>query len=138
FNIKNDTLWFTGDVVNRGPQSLEVLRFIKSLGDKQITVLGNHDLHLLAVACGARQSHRGDTFQAILSAPDKNELMDWLRNRPLLHVDTSLKFAMAHAGIAPVWSVELASQLAREVEVILRSAAPDMFLGHMYGNQPDR
>lgn len=137
FDAALDMLWFTGDLVNRGPRSLEVLRFVKSLGERHVTVLGNHDLHLLAVAVGARDTHRGDTLQAILSAPDREELIDWLRRRPLFHEDKSLGFVMAHAGIAPVWTVADAHRLAREVETVLRGASPESLLKNMYGNQPD-
>lgn len=137
FDLEKDTLWFTGDLVNRGSQSLAVLRFVKSLGDKQITVLGNHDLHLLAIAYGVSHSKRGDTLDDILSAPDRDELINWLRCRPLLHVDASLKFVMAHAGLAPAWNLELAARLGREVEMILQGNTPDTLLKNMYGNQPD-
>lgn len=136
FDPVHDILWLTGDLVNRGPHSLEVLRYIKSLGDHQVTVLGNHDLHLLAVAYGVQSMHAEDTLNAILSAPDKVELIEWLRYRPLLHFDSSLQFVMTHAGIAPTWSIELAAQLAQEVEVVLRSDRPEIFLKNMYGNQP--
>jgi bis(5'-nucleosyl)-tetraphosphatase (symmetrical) len=134
FNPASDTLWFTGDLVNRGPQSLAVLRFVKDLGEKHITVLGNHDLHLLAVAYGKAQERKGDTLHDILHASDKDELIQWLRMRPLLHED---KFVMTHAGLAPVWTLEKARMLAREVEAVLRSDALDILLANMYGNQPD-
>jgi bis(5'-nucleosyl)-tetraphosphatase (symmetrical) len=139
FNPERDTLWFTGDLVNRGSQSLEVLRFVKGLGEKHITVLGNHDLHLLAMAYGTRSRNLfpSDTLEDIFNAPDKNELMTWLCARPLLHDDPSLKFVMTHAGLAPCWSLEKARELAREVETVLRSDAPDVLFGAMYGNQPD-
>lgn len=138
FDPKSDTLWFTGDLVNRGPRSLEVLRFVKSLGANQITVLGNHDLHLLAVAYGVQPLQRGDTLNEILSAPDKIELIEWLRHCHLLHHDKQLGFVMTHAGLAPEWTVETAKKCAQEVEVILRGDHPEHFLKAMYGNQPDR
>jgi len=138
FNPAQDTLWFTGDLVNRGPHSLETLRFVKSLGEKQITVLGNHDLHLLAVACGAQQLHEMDTLLPVLNAPDKNELLAWLRFRPLLHVDAETGFVMSHAGLASRWSVQQALKLAQEVEATLRGSAPEEFFKAMYGNQPDQ
>lgn len=138
FNPERDTLWFTGDLVNRGPRSLETLRFVKALGEKHITVLGNHDLHLLAAASGLRATHRGDTLDKILAAPDKNELIDWLRHRPLLHYDKSTRFVMTHAGLAPAWTLAQARKLANEVEVVLRGNSPDVFFKNMYGNQPDR
>jgi bis(5'-nucleosyl)-tetraphosphatase (symmetrical) len=135
FHPDNDTLWFTGDLVNRGPRSLEVLRFVKSLGDKHITILGNHDLHLLAVAYGARTLHRSDTLDEILNAPDKTELLDWLRHRPLLHFDKP--FVMTHAGLAPFWTLAKARELAQEVEAVLRGDFLKEFLQNMYGNMPD-
>lgn len=137
FDQQTDTLWLTGDLVNRGPQSLEVLRFVKALGDKHITVLGNHDLNLLAVAYGVRNRRDGDTIDDILKAPDKSELLDWLRHRPLLYYDKTTKFVMSHAGLAPSWSLHEAKILANEVEKILQSDAPEFFLKQMYGNQPD-
>lgn len=137
FNSKQDSLWFTGDLVNRGSQSLETLRFIQSLGNKQITVLGNHDLHLLAVARGAVSAKKSDTFDAILNAPDKNQLIDWLQQQPLMHYDPTLNTAMVHAGLAPSWNLKQAQSLAREVESALRGNQSDFFLKHMYGNTPD-
>lgn len=137
FNPVEDTLWFTGDLVNRGPQSLDVLRFVRNLGDKHITVLGNHDLHLLALAHDVRTANPKDTLDEILKAPDKTELMIWLRTRPLLYVDSKTGFVMTHAGLAPFWSLEKACQLAQEVEIILRSDSPDFLLKDIYGNQPD-
>lgn len=136
FDSNQDTLWFTGDLVNRGPHSLEVLRFIKSLGEQHIVVLGNHDLHLLSVAYGVRELHRDDTLTDILSAPDKMELMDWLRHRPLLHHDKSLGYVMTHAGLAPCWHLHEARLLAQEVEALLRNPTPEIFLKHIYGNEP--
>lgn len=137
FHPAHDTLWFTGDLVNRGWQSLEVLRFIKSLGDKHITVLGNHDLHLLAVAFGVQPVKPADTLQDILSAPDKQELIDWLCHRPLLHVDNKNKFVMSHAGLAPSWTINKAQQLAHEVESALQSSAKQELFKNLYGNEPD-
>ncbi len=135
FDPNVDNLWFAGDLINRGPQSLETLRFIKSLGDKHISVLGNHDLHLLAVAYGVDGKGKHDTLNDILLAPDKDELLEWLRNRPLLHTDNT--FVMTHAGLAPAWSLDKARQLAHEAESILRSSEMLYYLQHMYGNQPD-
>ena len=137
FNPADDTLWCVGDLVNRGSHSLEVLRFIKNLGEKHITVLGNHDLHLLSVAYGVSEIHKSDTLNEILVAPDKNELMDWLRHRPLLHYDPATKFVMTHAGLAPSWRLEEARQLAHEVETKLGEDSPDFLLKNIYGNQPD-
>ncbi|MBV9576751.1 MAG: symmetrical bis(5'-nucleosyl)-tetraphosphatase [Gammaproteobacteria bacterium] len=137
FNPQKDQLWLTGDLVNRGPHSLQVLRFIKNLENKQITVLGNHDLHLLAVLYGVSAMHASDTFNEILTAPDKQDLLDWLRHRPLLHDDKTLGFVMTHAGLAPAWNLQQARLLAAEVETVLRSDTPEFFLKNMYGNQPD-
>lgn len=138
FDANKDTLWFTGDLVNRGPLSLETLRFVKSLGDKHQTVLGNHDLHLLAIAYGVRKVFHGDTLDAILQAPDKNELIDWLLHRPLLHHDKTFPCTMVHAGLAPAWHLDQARAFANEVEVVLRGAHPEFLLENMYGNQPDK
>ena len=137
FDAKKDSLWFTGDLVNRGPHSLEVLRFIKALDDCQQTVLGNHDLHLLALAYGVSKQRASDTLTDILSAKDKIELIEWLRHRPLLHADHTNTYVMTHAGLAPFWTLSQAKSLAHEVETILQSDSPDFFLAHMYGNQPD-
>lgn len=137
FDPKQDILWFTGDLVNRGPHSLEVLRFIKALGDQHITILGNHDLHLIAVAYGTQSIRTSDSFSDILSAPDKTELIDWLRKRPLLHHDKTTNYCMTHAGIAPFWHVQEAESLAHEVETILSGDSPLLFLENMYGNLPD-
>ena len=135
FDQSRDRLWLVGDLVNRGPGSLQVLRLIKSLGKSAITVLGNHDLHLLAVANGTGRLHRGDTLDGILNAPDREELLIWLRNQRLLHAEGD--YVMVHAGLLPGWSVEQAASLAREVEVELRGENHAEFLAHMYGNQPD-
>lgn len=138
FDPKHDTLWFTGDLVNRGPQSLEVLRYVKSLGDRALTVLGNHDLHLLAVVSGKAKVKSQDTFDDILNAPDCNELCDWLRQQPLLHHDAKLGYALVHAGLPPQWNLEKALQCAHEVESVLRSDKYADFFAHMYGNEPNR
>jgi len=135
FNPEQDVLWFVGDLVNRGPQSLEVLRFVKSLGDRHKIVLGNHDLHLLALAYGVRQAHPSDTLATILSASDKEDLINWLRHRPLLVHDEN--YVMTHAGLAPCWTLEQAKKLAQEVEAVLQSTEANLFLKEMYGNQPD-
>ena len=136
FEPKRDRLWFVGDLVNRGPKSLEVLRFVHSLGDRAITVLGNHDLHLIAFAEGFWKKRGEDTLDAVIAAPDGTQLIQWLRTRPLMHVEGG--YAMVHAGLLPGWSVERAHGLAREVEGAL--AAPEYrdFLAHMYGSKPER
>ncbi len=138
FHPENDTLWLTGDLVNRGPQSLEVLRFVRMLGDRHIVVLGNHDLHLIAMAYGVRQQNKEDTVAEILTAKDKHELIDWLRSRPLLYHHTGLDFVMTHAGLAPAWPLSQAKRLANEVEMRLRDHSPVGFLKNLYGNEPSQ
>lgn len=137
FDPARDRLWFTGDLVNRGAQSLETLRFVKSLGDTAVTVLGNHDLHLLAVAAAKTKAKRRDTLDAVLAAPDRAELLGWLQGRPLFHHEPRFG-ALVHAGLLPAWSIERAAALAREAEVVLRGPRADEFFGHMYGDLPDR
>src|SRR5882724_13178073 len=117
---KTDRLWLVGDLVNRGPKSLEVLRFVRSLGERAITVLGNHDLHLVTQHEGFERSRKDDTFDDVLNAPDRKELVDWLRTRPLMHVDGT--YAMVHAGLLPQWTIAKARQLAREAEAALAGA----------------
>jgi len=136
FNSDCDTLWFAGDIVNRGPNSLDTLRFIRSLGNKAITVLGNHDLHLLAVANGRGKQGKKDTIKDILDAPDRDELLDWLLHRPLMHYNKKLNICLAHAGIYPSWSINEALQLASEVEAMLQSNKSHEFFHHMYGDKP--
>ncbi|MFO1436521.1 MAG: symmetrical bis(5'-nucleosyl)-tetraphosphatase [Gammaproteobacteria bacterium] len=137
FNRARDQLWFAGDLVNRGPDSLSVLRFVRELGSSSLTVLGNHDLHLLACAAGTRKPHRLDTLNQVLHAPDREVLLDWLRQQPLMHVDDSGN-ALVHAGLPPQWSVQAALGFAREVETVLRSNERDSYFAHMYGNEPDK
>lgn len=134
FDPANDRLWLVGDLVNRGPGSLEVLRLVKSLGESAITVLGNHDLHLLAVAAGVAELHRSDTLDAILQAPDREELLHWLRQQRLVHAEGD--YVLVHAGLLPQWSVAQAAGLAHEVEQALRGDDYVTFLSRMYGNQP--
>ena len=134
FDPAADRLWLVGDLVNRGPGSLEVLRLVKSLGDSAITVLGNHDLHLLAVAEGVGELHRTDTLDEILNAPDRDELLLWLRNQRLLHAQDG--YVLVHAGLLPQWSVAQAASLAREVEAALCGDDYAIFLERMYGNTP--
>ena len=138
FNSDRDRLWFCGDLVNRGPQSLETLRFIRSLGENAISVLGNHDLHLLATAYGDSTCGRKDTLDAILAADDREPLLDWLRNQPLVHHDSELELTIVHAGIHPAWSIKKALKLAAEVEAILRSDEHVEYYRHMYGDKPKR
>ena len=115
FDPATDTLWLVGDLINRGPQSVEVLRFVRSLGARAVAVLGNHDLTLLAVAAGHVKPKRKDTFHSILDAPDHEELLAWLRHRPLLHHDALLGFTMIHAGLPPQWDLALAQRCASAV-----------------------
>ena len=136
FNRTHDRLWFVGDLVNRGPKSLQVLRFVKELGDRAIVVLGNHDLHLLTQHEGLERKRRDDTFDDVLGAPDAKELIGWLRARPMMHVEGN--WAMVHAGLLPQWTIQSALSLGREVEAALR--APDYrdFLANLYGSKPER
>jgi bis(5'-nucleosyl)-tetraphosphatase (symmetrical) len=136
FDSAQDRLWLCGDLVNRGPQSLQVLRYVRRLGAAAVTVLGNHDLHLLARAHGAR-SRRFDTLDAVLAAPDRDELLDWLRRRPLLHTTPAGDTAMLHAGLPPQWDLPTAQRCAAEVEAVLRGDGWLELLHDMYGDQPD-
>jgi bis(5'-nucleosyl)-tetraphosphatase (symmetrical) len=138
FDPGKDTVWFTGDLVNRGPKSLKVLRYVRDLGDSAITVLGNHDLHLLAVAQFPRRLRSKDTLDNVLAAKDRDELLDWLRHRPIMHYDKKLGFALAHAGLSPQWDLTTALGAAEELESVLRSSRCRAFLKRMYGNDPDR
>ncbi len=138
FDPGRDRLWLVGDLVNRGPRSVEVLRFVRDLGERAVVVLGNHDLHLLAVAEGVDPVRRKDTFADVLRAPDRDEVLDWLRCRPLLHRDRDLGFTMVHAGLPPQWDVEEAAERAAEVEAALRDDAYRTYLRHMYGDEPAR
>lgn len=138
FDPASDRLWFAGDLVNRGPASLEVLRFVRNLGEGAVTVLGNHDLHLLAIWRHRDHLRRGDTIAPILEAEDGGELLDWLRRRPLLHHDPNLDTLLVHAGLPPQWDIPTAITCAGEIEQALRGDALDDFIAHMYGNEPYR
>jgi bis(5'-nucleosyl)-tetraphosphatase (symmetrical) len=139
FDPASDQIWLAGDLVNRGPKSLEVLRLAKSLGDNCISVLGNHDLHLLANAAGVVEyQHHMDTIQPVLDAPDSDELMHWLRHQPLFHHDVSLSFSMVHAGLPPEWTIAEACERAEEVHAVLQSDNWRDFFANMYGNKPKR
>jgi len=139
FEPSSDQLWSTGDLVNRGPQSLETLRLVHGLGDSARTVLGNHDIHLLAIAEGFALPKRNDTVADILTASDGAELLNWLRHRPLLHESPRLPGrVLVHAGIAPAWTLGAARIAAGEVEEALRGPHYRDFLHHLYGNRPDR
>jgi bis(5'-nucleosyl)-tetraphosphatase (symmetrical) len=137
FDPSSDTLWLAGDLVNRGPKSLKTLRFVKDLGDSAISVLGNHDLHLLALSVGAvRLKERFGSLEKLLDAPDAAELCDWLRHRPLAHYDKSLDTLLVHAGTHPNWSVKKTLARAAEVEAELQHGDYETLLQNIYGNTP--
>lgn len=137
FNPAQDTLWLTGDLVARGPDSLDVLRYVRSLGNAVRIVLGNHDLNLLAVYAGISRNKPKDQLSALLNAPDADLLINWLRRQPLLQVDEEKKLVMAHAGITPQWDLPIACQCAREVEAMLNSDSYPLLLNAMYGDMPN-
>ncbi|MBU1628672.1 MAG: symmetrical bis(5'-nucleosyl)-tetraphosphatase, partial [Gammaproteobacteria bacterium] len=132
-----DQLWFVGDLVNRGSRSLDVLRFIKALQPSPVIVLGNHDLHLLAIHAGCETIKPHDTFLDVLQASDGDELMQWLRNQSLLHYDNERQCLLVHAGIPPQWDLSLALHCAREVEAVLHGDTYRDLLSRMYSDQPD-
>ena len=134
FDPAREQAWFCGDLVNRGPSSLAALRRVRALGEAAVAVLGNHDLHLLAVAAGVRAPHRSDTVDAILRAPERDALIDWLRHRPLAHAEGNR--LLVHAGVLPGWSAARTLELAAEVERALRGHDWRAFLAQMYGNEP--
>ena len=138
FDPQQDSLWFCGDLVNRGTQSLQVLRFLRSLGDSAICVLGNHDLHLLALYHGKIRIAPDDTLYELLHSPDCDELMHWLQARPMLHYDAGQDALLVHAGIHPAWNLEQAMSLAGELQQMLLGDASQAFFQQMYGDQPDR
>jgi bis(5'-nucleosyl)-tetraphosphatase (symmetrical) len=138
FQRSSDQLWFVGDLVNRGPKSLQVLRFVAELGNDARVVLGNHDLNLIAIAAGVRKLRPKDTVQDILDAPDGSELIAWLTQQPLLLQEPGIPYTMVHAGLAPQWDVAQAMLCAREVQDALAGDQRQGFLSHMYGNKPDR
>jgi bis(5'-nucleosyl)-tetraphosphatase (symmetrical) len=136
FDPAQDTLWFCGDLVNRGPESLQTLKFVKSLGSSALTVLGNHDLHLLALHHGVQKVNDFASLRKILKSPERDELMDWLQTQPLLHYDRRHKAVVVHAGIHPAWGLSKARKLAGEVETALRGENAARFFKKMYGNKP--
>ena len=136
FDPGKDRLWFCGDLVNRGPESLETLRFVRSLGDAATCVLGNHDLHLLALHHGVFKIRDTSGLQSVLDSPDRDELMDWLQGLPLLHYDEEQKAVLVHAGIHPEWGLSKAQKLAAEVESAVRGDKARKFFSKMYGNKP--
>ena len=135
FSPPRDRLWFVGDLVNRGPASLEVLRFVRGLGPAATTVLGNHDLHLVMQGEGYGKTNKEDTLAAILAAPDRDELLAWLRAQPLFHVEDG--WAMVHAGLLPCWDVAQAQDLSAEVSAALNAPNHVEFLANMWGSEPD-
>jgi bis(5'-nucleosyl)-tetraphosphatase (symmetrical) len=135
FSADRDRLWFVGDLVNRGPGSLATLRLVRALGENAVVVLGNHDLHLLAVACGEHRRRRSDTLDAVLAAPDREALLEWLRLRPLAHAEG--RDLMVHAGLVPQWSAAMTLSLAAEVSSAL-AHDPRALFERMYGDEPDR
>lgn len=139
FEPDKDSLWLTGDLVNRGPKSLKTLRYVRNLGDCVLTVLGNHDLHLLALANDIRVSNnRFDSLWKVLAAKDSDELLDWLRHRPLAHFDAELNTLMVHAGVPPQWDIQQTLARAAEVEQRLQGQDYIKFLEKMYGDKPAR
>ncbi len=136
FSPENDQLWFAGDLVNRGKKSLKTIRFVKSLGDSATVVLGNHDITLLAMYYGVLKPNA--SLRKLLKAKEVDELIDWLRTRSVLHVDKSLGFCMAHAGISPDWTLQQAQRHAREMEIALRGENIRDWLANVYGNKPRR
>ncbi len=139
FSVSRDRLWLTGDLVNRGPDSLAVLRSVMALGERVTVVLGNHDLHLLACAWSSNaRPRRRDTLNAVLAAPDRDDLLAWLRRQPLFHYDAKLGYAMVHAGLPPQWTLAEAAGHAVEVEAALRGPAITSFLANLYGSEPSQ
>ena len=135
FSADRDRLWFVGDLVNRGPDSLAALRRVRALGDNAVVVLGNHDLHLLAVACGVQRRRRTDTLDEVLGAPDRDRLIEWLLTRPLAHAEGH--DLMVHAGVVPQWTAARTVALAEEVSRALRRD-PRALFEQMYGDEPER
>ena len=138
YRRSHDRLWFVGDLVNRGPKSLAVLRFVAELGTDASMVLGNHDLNLLAIAAGARKLRAKDTVQDVLDAPDADELIEWLSRQPLLVRENAVPYTMVHAGLPPQWDVARAERRAREVEAAIAGDDRAAFFANMYGNEPAR
>lgn len=136
FDPAQDRLWLVGDLINRGPDSVEVLQWARGLGDRVVTVLGNHDLHFLAVAEGHVPPHRSDTLEELLAAPDREDLIDWLRCQRMIYAEGD--WVLVHAGLLPQWTVAQALRLGGEVEAVLSGDHYREFLKHMYGNQPDQ
>lgn len=139
FDPDKDHLWFTGDLVNRGPRSLEVLEFVMNLGDKATTILGNHDIYLLALYYRAWPMQPATTLQSVLASPKIEQLIDWLQQCPLVHIDEKKGYAMIHAGLYPAWSLAQAKQLSDEVQQTTRDKDKITdFLNMLYGNNPNK
>ncbi len=138
FDPAQDRVIFLGDLVNRGPQSVEVLRFVRSLGNSAVSLLGNHDLHLLALAARGEKAGRKDTLQGLLDAPDRDELLGWLSRCPLAHEDPETGVLAVHAGVAPQWTRAKALALAQEAGAVIAGAKAGEFYAHMYGDEPDQ
>ena len=137
FDAGNDRLWFAGDIVNRGPQSLETLHFVRELGETAVTVLGNHDLHTLAVAAGSRTMGKTDTIACLTCPAEREATVEWLRWLPLIHHDKEENFSLVHAGLPPQWEMQQALAYQEEVTEVLRGSQYRLLLDTMYGNQPD-
>ena len=138
FDDQHDCLWFVGDLVNRGPQSLETILFVQSLQESALCVLGNHDIHLLACYTGAQKTKPTSTLKQILDSPKVDSIVDWLRQQPLMHHDTTISWTMVHAGLLPQWDLKLATQCANEVEKHLRADNYKDFIARVYGDQPSQ
>lgn len=136
FRSDRDRLWLLGDLVNRGPDNVSVVRRVMEIGEAAITVLGNHDLHFLAVHRGGHTPNRSDTFHDLLAWKKADEASDWLRHRLMMYRDKSLGYVMAHAGIPHLWTLKKAGQLAGEVEAVIRGGECERFFREMYGNEP--
>ncbi|SFL84786.1 symmetrical bis(5'-nucleosyl)-tetraphosphatase [Marinobacter zhejiangensis] len=138
FSPSRDCLWVAGDLINRGPDSLKTLRYLESLGGATRVVLGNHDLHLLAVALGGHKPRKKDTLAEILDAPDHDRLIGWLRQQNLCLHDAKRRLFMAHAGLPHIWTVNQANALARELEAVIQGPDAEEYFTYMYGNEPER
>lgn len=136
FNLQDDELWIVGDLINRGPDSLGTIRLIQQLGTSARIVLGNHDLHFLAVAFNTTSAGKNDTFADILEAPDRDEITHWLLQQPLIYTDPSGDYTMVHAGIPPMWDIDQATAYAEEVQAALTSDNAVTYFENMYGNTP--
>ncbi|MCL4121675.1 UNVERIFIED_CONTAM: hypothetical protein GTU68_035208 [Idotea baltica] len=135
FSPEKDQIWFVGDLVNRGKKSLKTVKFVKNLGNSAVTVLGNHDVSLIAMHYGVIPV--SPSLKKFMKSKKREELIDWLRNRPVFHIDESLKMCMAHAGISPQWTLEQATSLAKEIEIPLRGESTGHWLKEVYGNKPN-